>query len=45
MLKRLGERVQPIYDTIPDAVAKSKTAVCGDETGAKVNGKKFWAWI
>jgi hypothetical protein len=45
MLKRLGERVQPIYDSIQDAVAKSKTAVGGDETGAKVNGKKFWAWI
>ncbi|GAH98112.1 unnamed protein product, partial [marine sediment metagenome] len=45
MLKRLGERVLPIYDSIQDAVAKSKTAVGGDETGAKVNGKKFWAWI
>jgi len=45
MLKRLGQRVQPVYDSIQVAVAKSKTAVGGDESGAKVNGKKFWAWI
>lgn len=45
MLKRLGERVQPVYDSIQNAVAISKTAVGGDESGAKVNGKKFWAWI
>jgi transposase len=45
LLTRLGERVQPVYDSIQNAVATSKTAVGSDETGAKVNGKKFWAWI
>ncbi len=45
LLTRLGERVQPVYDSIQNAVATSKTAVGGDETGAKVNGKKFWVWI
>ncbi|HDL00815.1 MAG TPA: IS66 family transposase [candidate division Zixibacteria bacterium] len=45
MLESIGERIQPIYDSIQDTIAKSKTAVGGDESGAKVNGKKFWAWI
>ena len=45
MLERLGKRGQPIYDIIRTAIAWSKIAVGGDETGAKVNGEKFWAWI
>ena len=45
MLKKLSERVQPIYDSIQNEVAKSKVAVGGDESGAKVIGKKLWAWI
>jgi len=45
MLRRLGERVKPVYDSIQNAVAISKTAVGGDESGAKVNGEKCWAWI
>lgn len=45
MLERLGQRIQPIYNSLQGAVAKSKTAVGGDETGVRVNGKKYWAWI
>ncbi len=44
-MTRFGERVQPVYDFIQNAVATSKTTVGGDETGTKDNGKKFWAWI
>lgn len=45
MLDRLGQRAQSMYGSIQTAVAESKTAVGGDESGARVNGKKFWAWI
>ena len=45
MLERIGQRAHPIYDSIQNTIAKSKVAVGGDESGAKVNGKKFWAWI
>jgi hypothetical protein len=45
MLERLGKKGQPIYDIIRRAIAWSKIAVGGDETGARVNGEKFWAWI
>lgn len=45
MLERLGQRVQTIYESIQAAVAESKIAVGGDESGARVSGKKFWAWI
>ncbi len=40
LLTRLGERV-PVYDSIQNAIATSKTAVGSGETEAKVNGKKF----
>lgn len=45
MLERHGKRSQPIYDLIRRAIESSKIAVGGDESGAKVNGDKFWAWI
>lgn len=45
MLERHGKRSQGIYDFIHRAVASSKIAVGGDESGARVNGDKFWAWI
>ncbi len=45
LFTRLGERVQPVDDSIQNAVFTSKTTVGSDETGAKVNGKKFLAWI
>lgn len=44
MLNRLGEKAQPVYDEIHNAIEKSKT-VGADESGVKVNGKKFWAWV
>lgn len=45
MLERHAKRSQPLYELIQKAIASSKTAVGGDESGAKVNGDKFWAWI
>lgn len=45
MLERHGKRSQPIYDIIRKAITSSKIAVGGDESGARVNGDKFWAWI
>ena len=45
MLERLGQRAQTIYESIQSAIAESKIAVGGDESGARVNGKKFWAWV
>jgi len=44
MLERLGRKSQTIYDAIHSSIAKSNV-VGGDETGLKVNGDKFWAWI
>lgn len=44
ILKRLSNRAQPIYDAIHSYIAFSKE-VGGDETGVKVNGDKWWAWI
>ncbi len=45
LLTRLGERVQLVYDSLQNAIATSRTALVSYETGAKVNGKKIWAWI
>jgi len=44
LLQRLGDKSQVIYDAIQNSIAKSRS-VGGDETGLKVNGDKFWAWI
>lgn len=44
LLQRLGDKSQVVYDAIQNHIAKSKS-VGGDETGLKVNGAKFWAWI
>lgn len=44
LLQRLGDKSQVVYDAIQSGIAKSKS-VGGDETGLKVNGDKFWAWI
>ena len=44
LLQRLGDKSQVVYDAIQNSIAKSKS-VGGDETGLKVNGDKFWAWI
>lgn len=44
LLQRLGDKSQVVYEAIQNSVAKSKS-IGGDETGLKVNGDKFWAWI
>lgn len=44
LLQRLGDKSQVVYDAIQNSISKSKF-VGGDETGLKVNGDKFWAWI
>lgn len=44
MLRRMGEKAQPIYNAIHSNILKS-TVVGSDETGAKVDGEKYWAWI
>ncbi len=44
LLQRLGDKSQVVYEVIQNNITKSRS-VGGDETGLKVNGDKFWAWI
>ena len=44
ILNRMGEKANPVYNAIHDQVGKSKV-VGGDESGCKVNGDKWWAWV
>jgi len=43
ILKRLSAKALPIYQAIKEQIEMS-TQVGGDETGAKINGKKGWIW-
>lgn len=43
ILKRLSAKALPIYSAIKKQIEISKQ-VGGDETGAKINGKKAWVW-
>ena len=43
LLKRFAQKAQPAYELIAQKVENEKV-VGGDETGAKVNGKKGWFW-
>ena len=43
VLERLAKKAAPVYEGIREQVSKG-TVVGADETGAKVNGKKHWAW-
>jgi transposase len=43
LLKRFAQKAQPAYELIAQKV-ENATVVGGDETGAKVNGKKGWFW-
>lgn len=43
LLDRLARKAQPVYDDIHAKISQSHV-VGGDETGAKVNGDKYWAW-
>lgn len=43
LLKRFAQKAQPAYELIAQKV-ENAAVVGGDETGAKVNGKKGWFW-
>lgn len=43
LLKRLSAKALPLYQAIKEQIEMS-TQVGGDETGAKINGKKGWIW-
>lgn len=44
IVARMAEKARPIWDGFRQPLEQSK-AVGGDETGAKVNGKKQWIWV
>lgn len=44
LLNRAAEKANPVYQTI-FANIKAATYVGADETGAKVNGEKWWIWV
>jgi transposase len=44
VLNRAAAKARPVYDTIREKI-KSATQVGSDETGAKVNGVKWWIWV
>ena len=45
ILNKLVVKAQPAYQLIKQRLqSNSKYAVGSDETGIKVNGKKYWAW-
>lgn len=43
LLKRFTKKAQPAYELIAQKI-ENATVVGGDETGAKVNGKRGWFW-
>ncbi len=44
LLKKAAKKSTPIYDAILENI-KIASYVGSDETGAKVNGKKWWIWV
>jgi transposase len=44
IVARMADKARPIWDGFRKPLEQSK-AVGGDETGAKVNGKKQWIWV
>ena len=44
ILRRMSIKAQPFYDKIKEILLQSYQAG-SDESGVKVNGKKFWAWV
>lgn len=44
MLERGATRAEPVYEAILGNIKQSKY-VGSDETGVKVNGKKWWVWV
>ena len=43
-LEKLAAKAKPIYDSIRDFIEGSNS-VKADETGVKVKGDKWWAWV
>jgi transposase len=43
MISRFAKRAQPLYEQIRREIESSKV-VGSDETGAKMNGEKWWFW-
>ncbi len=44
ILERCAEKCEGVYQIIKTQIAESQV-VGSDETGAKVNGKKWWIWV
>lgn len=44
LLNKAANKAQPVYNAILDEIKTAKYAG-SDETGAKVNGKKWWVWV
>lgn len=44
LLNKTAEKAQPFYQAILDQI-KSANYVGSDETGAKVDGQKWWIWV
>jgi len=44
LLNKSAQKATPIYEHILELI-KQATYVGSDETGAKVNGKKWWIWV
>lgn len=44
ILERSAQKCSGVYQIIKQQIAKS-SVVGADETGAKVNGKKWWLWV
>jgi len=44
LLNKAASKAKPIYQTIFENI-KAATYVGADETGAKVNGEKWWIWV
>ena len=44
IIKSMGNKARPAYETIKEKVAASKV-VGGDETGIRINGNKAWFWV
>jgi transposase len=44
ILQRSAQKCEGIYEAIKENIAKSEV-VGSDETGAKVNGDKWWIWV
>ena len=44
IFNKAAEKASPVYETILENI-KTATYVGSDETGAKVNGEKWWIWV